>query len=381
MRIAFIYDAVFPWVKGGIEKRVYEISKRLVRRGHEVHWFGLKWWEGEKEIEKGGIILHGIGKRHKLYTGDRRSITEALFFGYKVLVELKQNFEVIDCQEFPYLSCFSAKLRSKFNNSKFLITWHEVWGNYWFTYLRVGGIFGWTIEKLIAKLSHTPIAVSNNVKINLEALGIPRNRIRVIPNGIDFYKIYNVKKSSEKYCDIIYVGRLMSYKNIDILIRAIAKIRKEIPNIKCCIIGEGPQLQYLKLLSKQLAVENNIKYLGSLDTDEEVYSYMKSAKIFVLPSIREGFSIVVLEANACGLPIITVEHKMNFATEIVKNGINGYVVKLSEDEIAKWITYLLRNEDIRARLARNAMNFAKNYDWDIIVNKIERLYKEVNENI
>jgi len=108
---------------------------------------------------------------------------------------------------------------------------------------------------------------------------------------------------------------------------------------------------------------------------------MKSAKIFVLPSIREGFSIVVLEANACGLPIITVEHKMNFATEIVKNGINGYVVKLSEDEIAKWITYLLRNEDIRARLARNAMNFAKNYDWDIIVNKIERLYKEVNENI
>ena len=198
LRIAFVYDAVFPWVKGGIEKRVYEISKRLVRRGHDVRWFGLKWWEGEKEIEKDGIILHGIGKSHNLYNGDRRSITEALFFGCKVLVELKQNFEIIDCQEFPYLSCFGAKLRSKFNNSKFLITWHEVWGNYWFTYLGDGGILGWTTEKLIAKLSHTPIAVSNNVKINLEALGIPRHRISVIPNGVDFYKIYNIKKNKRK---------------------------------------------------------------------------------------------------------------------------------------------------------------------------------------
>jgi len=66
-QIAYVYDAVYPWIKGGGEKRVWEISKRLARREHEVHWFGIKWWEGEKDIVKGGVYLHGTGKCEDLY--------------------------------------------------------------------------------------------------------------------------------------------------------------------------------------------------------------------------------------------------------------------------------------------------------------------------
>ncbi|MCL0080146.1 hypothetical protein M1O18_04520 [Dehalococcoidia bacterium] len=57
MKIAYIYDAVYPWIKGGVEKRIYEISKRLAERGHEVHWFGLKWRDGENDIVKDGVYL------------------------------------------------------------------------------------------------------------------------------------------------------------------------------------------------------------------------------------------------------------------------------------------------------------------------------------
>ncbi|MCL0050604.1 hypothetical protein M1N22_01970 [Dehalococcoidia bacterium] len=114
MKIAYIYDAVYPWIKGGAEKRVYEISKRLVVRGHEVHWFGLKWWDGENDIVKDGVYLQGIGKWDNLYADGRRSIKEGLYFGIKTLTGLKGDFDIIDCQEFPYFPCFTAKVHSLF---------------------------------------------------------------------------------------------------------------------------------------------------------------------------------------------------------------------------------------------------------------------------
>ena len=62
MRIAFVYDAVYPWVKGGAEMRIHELGKRLLDRGHEVHIYGIKWWEGEDTFEYEGMILHGVCK-------------------------------------------------------------------------------------------------------------------------------------------------------------------------------------------------------------------------------------------------------------------------------------------------------------------------------
>jgi len=77
-----------------------------------------------------------------------RSIKEGLYFGIKTLTGLKGDFDVIDCQEFPYFSCFSAKMRSLLNKSELVITWHEVWGDYWFEYLGKKGFFGWCVKKL-----------------------------------------------------------------------------------------------------------------------------------------------------------------------------------------------------------------------------------------
>ncbi|RLG32158.1 hypothetical protein DRN98_05680 [Methanosarcinales archaeon] len=141
MKLAYIYDAVYPWIKGGAEKRIYEISKRLAERGHEVHWYGLKWWDGENDIVQEGVYLHGIGRWDNLYVNGRRSIKEGLYFGIKTLTRLKGDFDIIDCQEAPYFPCFSAKVHSLLNKSKLVITWHEVWGDYWYEYLGRKGFF------------------------------------------------------------------------------------------------------------------------------------------------------------------------------------------------------------------------------------------------
>jgi hypothetical protein len=85
MKIAYVYDAVYPFVKGGVEKRIWELAVRLVRRGHEVHLYGMQFWEGPAVIEREGVVLHGVCAPLALYTAGRRSIAQAVWFGWKVI--------------------------------------------------------------------------------------------------------------------------------------------------------------------------------------------------------------------------------------------------------------------------------------------------------
>ncbi|MBC7100423.1 glycosyltransferase family 4 protein [Methanothermobacter tenebrarum] len=374
MKIAFIYDCAYPWVKGGAEKRIYEIGKRLAMRGHEVHFFCLKWWEGKNKIQKDGIYYHGVGEKVQLYKNGKRSINEGLYFGLKILTSFKGDADIIDCQQSPYFPCFSAKLHSLNKKASFFITWYEIWDDYWFEYFGKKGLFGLLVEKFVSKIPHIPIAISERIKNDMiKYLGMPENLIKVVPNGVDFHKIRKVAPKDENL-DIVYVGRLISHKNVDVLLKAIALLKNRIPDIKCGIIGNGPEKEHLIGLSKKLDISNNVKFFGFIEKDEEVYSYMKSSKIFVLPSTREGFPNTILEANSCGLPAIIVRHEKNAGTGVVKEGYNGFIVDLSPEEIADRISNLLEND--LSNLKRNALEFAKKHDWNIIVNKIEKIYKE-----
>ncbi|MCD6255660.1 MAG: glycosyltransferase family 4 protein [Deltaproteobacteria bacterium] len=372
MKIAYIYDAVYPWVKGGAEKRIYEIGKRLADKGHEVHWYGIGWWfEGNngRTIDHDGIILHGVCEPMQLYVDGRRSIKEAIYFAGKLLPKLvKERFDVIDCQEFPYFPCFTAKVHSLFRRTPLVITWHEIWDKYWFEYLGKKGLFGWIVERLTAKLISKNIAVSERTKKDLESLGV--KNVKVIHNGIDFKKIKSVKPSEEE-SDIVFAGRLIKEKNVDVLIKAISLIKREISDIKCIIIGDGPEKEKLMKLAKELRVENNVKFVGFLENHNDVIAYMKSSKVFVLPSTREGFGIVALEANACGLPVVTVNHGRNAACDFV-NGENGFVCELSAEDIAEKILIGLEmGKIVRRKCVENAME----YDWDGIAKKCEGIYR------
>jgi len=371
MKIAYIYDAVYPYVKGGVEKRIYEISKRLAEKGHEVHWFGIKWWDGDDAKDQNKVCLHGVCEPKELYVEGRRSIKEALYFAWKLLFRLKRNFDIIDCQEFPYFPCFSAKFNSLFKRTLLVITWHEVWGNYWYEYLGKKGFFGKTVEKLTTKLTSRNVAVSERTKKELERFGV-REEIEVIPNGIDFWDIQNVRASEEE-SDVIFVGRLMKEKNVDVLIKAISLVKKEVPDIKCIIIGDGPERRRLENLANDFKINKNIKFTGFLEDYDEVISYEKSSKVFVLPSIREGFGIVALEANACGLPVVTVNHRMNAACDFISNG-NGFTCKFSEEDVAEKILTAL---DRRKNMARKCIEKAKMYDWDKISSLVESFYGDV----
>lgn len=368
MRIAYIYDAVYPWIKGGAEKRIYELSRRLSARGHEVHCYGMKWWPGEVEMLRDGVWLHGICKPMPLYHEGKRSLWQAACFAYKVL-SITADFDVIDCQNFPYLPCFSSKLLCNNKGSKLFITWLEVWGDYWYEYLGKKGFIGRSIERAAANLTDRNIAISPRTRRDLEEIGA--REVQIVPGGIDIKGLERVPASSEE-SDVTYVGRLVEHKNVDLLIKAIGIAKKDIPDIRVIVVGDGPERERLAALVRELGLEKNVMFTGFLEDYDEAIAIMKSSRAFVSPSTREGFGMAALEALACGLPVVTVNHKMNAVSDLIAED-TGMVCEPSCEALAGAVIGTLQKSD---GMRGSCKELARRYDWDAICEKAERVYSE-----
>lgn len=382
MKIAYVHDALYPFVKGGAEKRLYEISKRLVERGHEAHAFGIKWWDGSDVVEREGVLLHGVCPRTPLYSKDRRSIKSAAKFSKSLFPHLmSEEFDVIDCYQAPYLHFYPTKLVSYLKHAPLAVTWHEVWREYWDKYLGKFGIVGKIMEKnILLGLADHVIAVSDQTKDDLMSLGLNEDKISIVPNGINYDWMLDVPPSKEKP-DVIYLGRLIKPKKIDVLLNSANLLRKEFPKLKIGIIGDGPEKPQLEKLSEELGIATNVKFFGFIEDFSKVVGIMKSSKIFVIPSIQEGgASIVTQEANACGLPVIAIDHPLGIDKRLIRDGETGFFVKLAPDAIAEKIRTLLEDRELRRQMSKSAKKFASQFDWENITDSIAKVYREIVES-
>jgi len=374
MRIAFVYDAIYPYCVGGVEKRIAELSQRLVRRGHDVHIFGLMAWEGPTSFTREGVHYHGVGKTCPFYTEGRRSIREALYLAMKIFPPLaRQTFDIIDCQNFPYLHCFPVALAAKMRKSRLVITWHEVWNEYWYEYLGTVGFFGRLIETFTSRLSYKAVAVSKATCTDLHTLS-DRTDITLIPNGIDTNHIEKVLPSGIT-SDILYSGRLIREKNIDLLIEALVLVKEELPAVTCIIAGDGPEKTRLENRAKDLGLSDNTCFRGFVRDHDDVLALMKSSRVFASPSVREGFGIAPLEAMACGLPVVTGDARNNAVRELV-NTKTGIITHLSPETFAESIISCMQKSD---EMRGECISFAADYDWDVIAKKLESYYADIIE--
>lgn len=373
MKIAYVHDVIYPYVKGGAERRVWEVSRRLAKGGHEVHVFGMKHWEGDDLVEREGVVLHGVSPAGSLYSGGRRSISAAVRFSARLLPKLRGDFDVIDAQQFPYLPCFSAKLHALRRGAPLVITWHEVWGEYWREYLGRMAPFGILAERGALRLPERIIPVSERVRADLLGMGVGADRMEVVNNGVDLDRVGAVGAGEALY-DLIYVGRLSAHKRVDLLIEAVGLLREEVPGIRCGIVGDGPEMAALSRLVQDRGLEERVEFLGFLDEEEDVVAKFKAARIFVLPSTREGFGMSVLEANACGLPAVVVDAKRSAAADLITEGKNGVLCRPSASSIASKVAGLLAGGSYE-RMAGPSKEFAKGYDWSLIAGKLERVYE------
>jgi glycosyltransferase involved in cell wall biosynthesis len=372
MRIAFVSDAIYPYNKGGKEKRIYELSTRLAKRGHDVHIYCMKWWRGENTRIEDGVTLHAISKLYPLYSGRRRSIRQAVSFGLSCLKLVHEDFDVIDVDHMPHLVLFPIRLVTTLKRKKLVATWNEVWGReYWVEYMGIWGNAACIVERLSVLAPDRIVSISEHTTNELRMTLSSKKEIVTIPMGINYGAIQKVRPSRNK-SDIIFAGRLLSHKNVDVLIRSVGVLRQDFPDIACYIVGDGPERNRLIRLTQELTLENNITFLDFLGDHDALFALMKSSRVFVLPSTREGFGIVVLEANACGIPVITTNHKDN-ASQYLIDGKNGIVCRLNEDEIAGSIARFLKSNIS----STDAAIVAKSHDWSSVTDQIETAYTNI----
>jgi glycosyltransferase involved in cell wall biosynthesis len=222
LKIAIVSDVIYPYNIGGTEKRIYEISTRLVKRGYTVTIYCMKWWEGADIRVDEGVKIKAISPYLPLYSGEKRSIKEALVFSLCCLKLVKEDFDIIDVNHMPHLVLFSTKLVALLKRKKLHVIWNEVWGvSYWIKYMGLSGVLAAWIEKITSMLPDKFTAVSEHTAIALMTqLKVSEHKITVIPNGISIAELEGIEPMNTR-SDVIFVGRLLSHKNVDVLIQSI----------------------------------------------------------------------------------------------------------------------------------------------------------------
>jgi glycosyltransferase involved in cell wall biosynthesis len=368
LRIAVVSDAIYPYNRGGKEMRLHHLTTNLARMGHEVHVYTMQWWDGAPDRVEGGVHLHAISRHYPLYSGSRRSIRQAVMFFLACFKLVREEFDLLEVDHMPFFPLYAGKVVSVLKRRPMYATWHEVWGRaYWQEYLGVPGLIGYALERMSVYLPDHITAVSAHTAQRLTDLLRYGGPLSVAPNGIDAAAIREIEPAPET-SDLIYVGRLLSHKNVDLLVRAVAQLKRQRPKLRCLIVGGGPEAERLRGLLSELGLQDNVVMKGVIKDDREVMALVKASRVFVLPSVREGFGVVALEAGVCGLPVVTIDHPDNAARHLV-GPENGALCEPTAAGVAAAIEQVLVKQ-----LRNDPEKLANDYNWQRIARRVAEVY-------
>ncbi|MEX0626204.1 MAG: glycosyltransferase family 4 protein [Chloroflexota bacterium] len=378
LRIGLVYDALYPYVTGGAEKRYRELASRLAER-HEVHYLTWQFWDGPRQVVEDGITLHGVGRAPSLYGADgKRTVREAAAFSARLLpVLLRQRLDVVDCSATPYLPLYAAWLATRTTRTPLIATWHEFWGDHWLDYLPhrpVVARVARAIEAGSRRLGDVRVPVS---PFTAQRMGLPDvdGRDTIVGNGVDLAAIRRARRAPAG-TDLVFVGRLIDEKRVDLLLEAIHSLAGDHPDLRCTVIGDGPERAALEGRAIRLGLQQRVTFTGRVD-GSRLYGLMKAARILVMPSAREGFGISVAEAQACGTVPIVVRSPMSAAPALVEDGVDGLLCDPTPASLAGAITALLSDPTRLAAMSRRARRVAQRYDWDLLADRIEHVYLQI----
>ncbi|MGC8568201.1 MAG: glycosyltransferase family 4 protein [Candidatus Micrarchaeia archaeon] len=298
-RIAFVSDVVYPWVKGGMES-VHYLEMKELAKSNEVYCFCMQFEGMKKEFIKEGIHYISVAKASvkELYTEKgTRSIALARRFANALPKALSAyDFDLIYANSFPYLHLKSIKAYCNAKRCRLALDVSEVWdAKRWKSYLgAIKGIAAYYYAKNALKGADAYLAVSSSTAKGLEAAGIPHDKIITFSPVIDLALF---PKPMKKSLTVIYSGRLIKEKRLDLWIDAVIKAHNLNPNIKGLIIGSGPEEAAIKKLINSNAF---IKIRKPYSSKLQLYKAINSAMCVLNMSEREGLSIITIESAALG---------------------------------------------------------------------------------
>lgn len=360
--VALVTDAIYPYHCGGKELRYHELIHRLADRT-ELHVYTMNWWQGPRVRPADRVMFHAVTRYHPLYSGDRRSIRQSVFFAFGCLRLLTCRFDVLEADHMPYIQIPVLRLIATLRRKRFVVTWHELWGKeYWQQYLGRIGFVAWLLEWLAVRLPDEIIAASSQTADRIRAATNGQVRVTVAPNGIDLDGIRSSYPSGEP-TNVVVVSRLISHKRIDMLLDAVAHLHAAGLPVTCRIIGDGPDKAALHAQAEELGLGHVIEFRHDVRDQKELYGLMKSGRLFAFPSAREGFGIAALEAIACGLPVVTTSAVDNLAQHLVARSRRGIICDPSSMALAEAMQCLLNELDDRLGEENDEDSWLVEYDW------------------
>lgn len=329
---------------GGAEVFTHEIARRWVGKGNEVTLFTSAFAGCRKEEVVDGVKIIRDGGKYSVYWKAKEY--------YKKLFKGKFDIVVDEINTRPFVTP-----RFVNNGEKVVALIHQLAREFWFyetgfpiNYL---GYYFFEERWLKRYLDIPTITVSESTRKDLVALGF--KNVSIVPEGINFKPLESLPQK-EIEPTLIFVGRLKKAKLPDHAIRAFKIIKEKLPDAKLWVVGDG---YYRKGLEKMSGM--CVEFFGSV-TQEKKLELMSKAHAILVPGVREGWGLVVTEANAMGTPAIG--YNVNGLRDSIKDGETGILCEPNPEAMAERAVELLQDGALRERLSRNALEWAGEFGWE-----------------
>jgi glycosyltransferase involved in cell wall biosynthesis len=365
-----ISHGYYPCI-GGTERQAGALAGRLRKRGFDVHVLTRRMPHTDQFEVINGVPVHRLPARGPKFIASLTFTVSALTLMRKLNPDLIHAYELIS-------PATTAVLAKKLFSIPAVVSVRTSGPTGDVKRLRsrlLGGIrLKWLYRSIDAF-----IVISKEIDALLAEEGVPDRKRILISNGVDV-EHFSPSSKTEK-ADLrarmgfatvdelfaIYTGRLSPEKGVGNLVRVWPEIHKLFPNVKLLILGDGPEGALLRQMAS-----DNIIFLGS---KEDVASYLKISDLFVLPSLAEGLSNSLLEAMACGLPVVATSVGGN--PELIRDRVTGRIVLPGDGrELQSAIVGLLADEGTRLKMGQRARDYVrKNYAFDKTIDKLQDFYR------
>ena len=354
LRVCLVYDCLFPWTVGGAERWFGRLAEELAEAGHEVTYLTRRQWEAGDEPRIPGVRVVAVSPGGSLYTeGGRRAVGPPLRFGLGVLRHLagrRRRYDAVHLCAFPYFSLLAARLALAGARRTIVVDWFEVWTPaYWRVYLgAVGGRVGQLVQRLCVRLTPQAFVFSHLHARRLADEGLRRPAVEL--SGLYGGPLEPRASQGRREPVVVFAGRHIPEKRAHLVPGAVAAARERLPGLSGVILGNGPERP--RVLEAATAAGGFVEAPGFV-SPEEVTEALAGALCVLLPSEREGYGLVVVEAAALGTPTVTTAEPDNAAVELIEEGVNGFVAPSAEPgELAEQIVRAAEGgEGLRERTA------------------------------
>lgn len=339
---------------GGSEVYVENVARSLAAAGHDVTIFCAMYEGAAPQEVVDGVRFVRAGSKLSVYAEAVRRVRAKAFGDLDVIIDVQNGI--------PFMSRAAAR------GTPVVVLVHHVHREQWpVVYDRVRARIGWWIESVLAPRLYrdcTYVAVSERTRAELGELGVDPDRIHVIHNGIEQAPGLDVERSGLPH--IAVVGRLVPHKRVEHVLRAAAILRRRHPGLRISVVGDGWWSDRLQQVADTLGVSDLVDFLGFVDekTKHRVYA---SASLLALPSLKEGWGIVVMEAATHGVPTVAYRNAGGVAESIL-DGRTGVLVDGEVSDYARAIDTLLSDPEHSASLGEAARKRAEEFTWAATAN-------------